>query len=332
MNHFQPEPISARISPVESDPKAKSMPEQRAVPAGKEPAKEPARSPLRKTMGDGYVPRIDYAARARAGQDPIAAALRAAQEFDPETDAEEALSAETHAVQADACRVCGHCNAAGTGFCASCGVPLGEGSPRQSAGQHHYHHHYHHHYANGELSSSAPAAPYVASVAPAGRDAGRARAPLAGTALSKGEAAVRQLTQDWVQACNTKHLDDLVELYAQDAMVLRPNVPPVRGIAGIREFFFSVLDAGLGEVEMDTVRTELFGEVAYEAGRCKMLVPTALGKRREERGKYLMMAVRQAGEWKIVSDCWSSDLSLNAGESEAPSGAVNSLNRGPRKG
>ena len=92
--------------------------------------------------------------------------------------------------------------------------------------------------------------------------------------------------------------------------MLRPNVPPVRGTAAIREFFFGVLDAGLGEVEMDVLRVEIFGDVAYEAGRCKMLVPTPLGKRREERGKYLIMSIRNAGEWKIVSDNWSTDLSL----------------------
>jgi hypothetical protein len=42
-----------------------------------------------------------------------------------------------------------------------------------------------------------------------------------------------------------------------------------------------------------------------------MLVPVAVGKRREERGKYLAVLARQAnGEWRIVSDCWSSDLNL----------------------
>ena len=113
-----------------------------------------------------------------------------------------------------------------------------------------------------------------------------------------------------MQACNTKHLDDLLEFYAADAMVLRPNVPPVRGAAAIREFFFGALEAGLGEVELAPLRVELMGDVAYEAGRCKMLVPVAMGKRREERGKYMIMFSRQNGEWKAVADTWSSDLSI----------------------
>ena len=93
----------------------------------------------------------------------------------------------------------------------------------------------------------------------------------------------------------------------------------MRGTAAIREFFFTVLEAGLSEAELEPLRVELMGDVAFEAGRCKTLVPVAMGKRREERGKYLTVCVRLNGEWEIIADCWSSDLSLHVGsEAEAP--------------
>jgi hypothetical protein len=71
------------------------------------------------------------------------------------------------------------------------------------------------------------------------------------------------------------------------------------------------------------VRSELLGDYGYEAGRFKSLVPSAAGKRREERGKYLLMLNRQiSGDWKIVADSWSSDLSLGTPiESPAKPGA-----------
>lgn len=139
--------------------------------------------------------------------------------------------------------------------------------------------------------------------------------------MSRAEAAVRRLTQEWVLACNTKHLDDLLDLYIADALVLRSNYPPVRGAAAVREFFFGALDAGLGEVEVEPIRVDVAGDMAYEAGRCKALVPGAAGKRREERGKYLWVFARQSnGEWKLASDCWSSDLTLVAAESNIPAG------------
>jgi len=68
---------------------------------------------------------------------------------------------------------------------------------------------------------------------------------------------------------------------------------------------------------MEPLRVEVMGDLAYDVGRCTMLAPSVGGKRREERGKYVILSARQAGEWKILVDCWSSDLSL-AGVEPAP--------------
>src|SRR5262249_58035156 len=122
-------------------------------------------------------------------------------------------------------------------------------------------------------NGGAVAAPETPSPLPATNVREAVRRPAQpGAPLSRAEIAVRKISQNWAQACNTKHLDDLVELYSNDAFLLRANFPPVRGTAAIREFFFTALDAGLGEAEMDPVRVEVFGDVAYEAGRCKTLV------------------------------------------------------------
>ncbi len=189
---------------------------------------------------------------------------------------------------------------------------------------HHYHHHYHHHYFPGGYDGGAPR--FDSGRADSGRDSGRedklrTSAALRGD-MTRAEAAVRLITQEWVMACNTKHLDDLLDLYVPDALVLRSNYPPVRGAAAIREFFFGVLNAGLGEVEVEPLRLEVAGDMAFEAGRCKALVPSAAGKRREERGKYLWVFARQSGEWKLAADCWSSDLTLSMLESDVPAGAA----------
>ena len=157
------------------------------------------------------------------------------------------------------------------------------------------------------MHSSAPA--QSESSPPRGRAPGSA-GPAPG---GRAETAARQVVQDWAHACNIRHIDDLVELYAADATLIRSSVPPVRSLAAIREFLVSMLGAGLGDVEMESLRLEVLGEIAIDIGRCKMLVPVAMGKRREERGKYLVVLVRQpAGTWKILADCWSQDLALSA--------------------
>src|SRR5216684_4211669 len=261
----------------------------------------------------------------KLGPESKAALFQAIQRLSLDQSAEESVNvnAESESTGQQTCPACGTANRKGNNFCASCGATLLK-SPQHSAveppnllpapeapGDHHYHHHYHHHYFSSADGMDLGASPDLRAAGGAGREIVRVRAPLGGPSLSRAEAALRKVAQDWALACNTKQLDDLVELYVPDALVQRPNVPAVRGTAAIREFFFGVLEAGLSEVELDPLRTELFGDFGYEAGRCKSLVPIAMGKRREERGKYLVLLSRQAnGEWRIVADSWSSDLSL----------------------
>jgi uncharacterized protein (TIGR02246 family) len=304
--------------------------------------------------------------RNRPNPQAIAAALEAAQRLAAEGDVEQSADdvAQEQDFSSDACPACGHHNRDASKFCSMCGAPMSgeqvEGllAPQQNqsrqefqsrmmipsnshdrepaAGErptgretHHYHHHYHHHYFPGGYEAGVPRGVEPSREA-AREEKIRPTAALRGD-MSRAEAAVRRVTQEWMLASNTKHLDDLLDLYAADAMVMRSNYPPVRGAAAVREFFFAALDAGLGEVELDPIRLEVVGDLAYEAGRFKALVPGATGKRREERGKYLWVCARQSGgDWKLTADCWSSDLSFSMLESDIPQGAGVKTNQ-PRK-
>jgi len=288
--------------------------------------------------------------RPKPAPDAMAAAMEAVQRMAAETDSEEAVDAVaqdfTEDLNAGVCSVCGYHNRKQTKFCGMCGVSIAadEGGlggrqdsqalvrplnafpaemspipPRPTGNEtHHYHHHYHHHYFPGGHEGASPR-----GGADPLRDE-KLRSPNAAMRgdMSRAEAMVRRVTQEWVLACNTKHLDDVLELYISDAIVLRSNYPPMRGAAAVREYFFGALDSGLGEVEIEPLRVEIVGDLAYEAGRFKALVPSAIGKRREERGKYLWVCQRQSGgEWKLAADCWSSDLTLTTLESDVPLGA-----------
>lgn len=241
----------------------------------------------------------------------VAAAVEAIQRMSGGSGTE-GSTADVATGPGDACAGCGGSLPAAARFCVWCGlakhasVPGDSSSPQPSAGgQHHYHHHYHHIVA-AQGTAASTSGGETATSAPRGKSTGAA---VSGSGNSRAEIAVRQVVQDWAQACNTKHLDDVLELYAADATVIRASLPPVRSLPAIREFLFSLLEAGLGDVEMESLRTDVMGEVALDLGRCKMLVPVAMGKRREERGKYLVVLVRQpSGTWKILADCWSSDL------------------------
>lgn len=249
----------------------------------------------------------------------VAAAVEAIHRMSGSAAAQDLAAAGEPDKSGSVCSGCGGALPAGARFCVWCGIPSAPGAgdaaaPSPSgAGQHHFHHHYHHLVPSQGTATSMPSADPESSVP-------RGRAPsvpgtgsLGKSTGGRAEASARQVVQDWAQACNTKHVDDLLELYSADATLIRSSVPPVRSLPAIREFLISLLEAGLGDVEMESLRLEVMGEVALDLGRCKMLVPVAMGKRREERGKYLIVLVRQpTGTWKILADCWSSDLAVSA--------------------
>jgi ketosteroid isomerase-like protein len=269
----------------------------------------------------------------------VAAAVEAIQRVSGSGGAAQDLA--TDGAPESPCSACGGLLPGNARFCVWCGIPVSDdatAAPR--AGQTHVHHHYHHVVGTGtaathgapatesepSLSSGSPGS--SASSVPRGRAPG-SPGPAAG---GRAEAGARQLVQDWAQACNTRHIDDLLELYAADATLIRSNVPPVRSLPAIREFLISLLEAGLGDVEMESLRLEVMGDIALDLGRCKMLVPVAMGKRREERGKYLIVLVKQpAGTWKILADCWSSDSTVSTAPPEPAARKANEPVPPPRK-
>jgi len=281
-----------------------------------------AESDLNSTIEEFFSRLQSDARRPAPSPEAVSAARQAIQRLAAESMGDESFAASEQNSANLVCASCGHANPSSNQYCAACGIalemspldtpspePIGSPanvSPSLPPGQHHYHHHYHHHYFAGG-ADSAFAAPRAAASDPV---ASRVRAP-GGQSMSRAETAVRKVMQDWAAAVNNRRLDDLVSTYTADALVLRPNHPAVRGAGAIREFFFAALDSGFGDVELDPMRLDVVGDVAYEAGRCKMLVPVAVSKRREEKGKYLSLLTRKSnGEWGIACDCWSTDLSI----------------------
>jgi uncharacterized protein (TIGR02246 family) len=328
----------------------------------------PSIGPHNPALGEIYQRLYPEIRRPKPDQAAIAAALQAMRQLTMEADVETAAenaAVESQSARAEAgvpCRVCGHHNREGSKFCGGCGVELGSESGQSrdfspaspaaagrdennavepeatqevhasnpAAAVHHYHHHYHHHYFQGGQEPAAYA-PRPSSAERA-READRLRIASAakGEPMTRGEAAVRRLTQEWILACNMRQLDELLELYSPDALVLRTNLPPIRGTMALREFFHGALEAGLGEVALDPIRVEVSGDLAHEVGRYSALVPGTVGKRREDRGKYLWVFARQSsGDWKLISECWSSDLTLSGAESDFAKAAISPAK--PRK-
>ncbi len=126
-------------------------------------------------------------------------------------------------------------------------------------------------------------------------------APLSQASVS----AIDEGSQNFVKAFLAKDWATAAKLYTDDAILLPPNTPMVKGRAAIQawvEKFPPVTDFTLNNVQVDG-RDDL----AYVLGTYTMtIVPAGPIK---DSGKYIEIRRRQPdGEWLISVDIFNSDL------------------------
>jgi uncharacterized protein (TIGR02246 family) len=119
--------------------------------------------------------------------------------------------------------------------------------------------------------------------------------------------AIQAAVTRYVTASNRGDVDALMELYAEDAVLLPPNHEPIEGREAIGEFWRRGTDQGL---EVSTLRIETDGKIGYLVGRYRL--PATAGEPADS-GKYVMCLQRQSdGSWRLTADIWNS-----SGEAES---------------
>jgi len=136
--------------------------------------------------------------------------------------------------------------------------------------------------------------------------------------------ALKTLDSEWSKAAGAKDVDKTVSYYADDAMVLPPNSPPLTSKEQIRAMWKGMLGApgfsgGWNATKVDVARS---GDLAYVTGNYEMTENDASGKPQTDKGKYLEVWKKQAnGSWKCVADMFSTNLPMTPPEKKAESSA-----------
>ena len=125
-----------------------------------------------------------------------------------------------------------------------------------------------------------------------------------GSVTSDAEArdAVRRQAARMVAAWPTENLDSIMPLFADDAVLLFPDMPDARGQSAVREALKAAFDAGnieSIETEIDTI--EVFDDVAYEWGDYRERFVETGKPAVSVEGRYLMRWQRQSdGTWRVT--------------------------------
>jgi uncharacterized protein (TIGR02246 family) len=131
-----------------------------------------------------------------------------------------------------------------------------------------------------------------------------AAAPLV-AAQTDVRKAIEAQNRRFVAAVEKGDVSALGALYSDDAQALPPNGDVVKGRAAIQDMWKGVLASGVGGASLETADVESGGDLAYETGRFQM---TSKDGKVLDRGKYVVVWKRIAGDWRIHRDIWNTSM------------------------
>lgn len=117
------------------------------------------------------------------------------------------------------------------------------------------------------------------------------------------KAEIQKVNRQFEDAMAAKNVDQLSEMYTENAVVAPPNRPLVRGRDGVREMYAAGL-TGMDRIELETAEIRAFGDQAVEMGESKVYA----GEEVVEEGRYMAVWRNVNGQWQIDREVWNSGL------------------------
>lgn len=118
-------------------------------------------------------------------------------------------------------------------------------------------------------------------------------------------ATIQQLETEWSDRFAAGDIAWIVDLHAADAVQLPPGAPLVQGREALRAAWQGMADTeGLGVSWSSTAAfVSPDGEMAYDYGTVELTTPDGA----VHDMKYLVVWVRENGEWKVAADMFNAN-------------------------
>src|ERR1700751_5066604 len=132
--------------------------------------------------------------------------------------------------------------------------------------------------------------------------------PIGGSSSSMDVlSTIRGLTQDFCMNFNAGNYDQVAGLFASDGLFMVPHHESIVGTKPIERKLREFGESGYQDIRLGPVRVGSSGDMAMEIGRYSVSILGETGSNKADRGKYVKVW-RRLGAWRIVADCWSSNL------------------------
>jgi len=121
-------------------------------------------------------------------------------------------------------------------------------------------------------------------------------------------ASIRAMDGEFMDSVAAKSASRVAGIYADDACILMPGRPIIRGKSQILAFWQAALDGLVQAITLNTTEVKVSGDLAYALGHNTIVLKPPGESLRQEKGKYVAVYRRRArGGWELVVDSYSND-------------------------
>jgi ketosteroid isomerase-like protein len=120
---------------------------------------------------------------------------------------------------------------------------------------------------------------------------------------------IEKLNGEFTKAVANQDAKALAAFYTDDTRLLPPGAPMVEGRNATRDWFQTMIDAGVKALDLNSIAVESGGEMVVDVGTYRLTVQPPGAEAAVDEGKYIVVFKRQGGgDLKIAYDTFNSDF------------------------
>lgn len=127
--------------------------------------------------------------------------------------------------------------------------------------------------------------------------------------IKQGEASVLQANQHLIKSIKAGDSTEAAQSFTTKARIMIANHEPIDGRKDIARHFSHLLKSGVTDMKLTTEKISGDSSILVEEGSYELLNKK---NKQTDKGQYISLWQREAGNWKIYREMWTSTIPQSA--------------------